>query len=186
MKKNKTVAYMLATALLLGGTFVGTNALFSDTETSNNNLILKTGKVDITVSENDWLKNVQDQNGDGQITAIDRPYNQGCEQNSNGEFNNIQPGDTFTRYINILNQESSYSVDLSIIEELNSNNPELMKHISVDSSDLNGRTIIPANANTGGYITVKIADTQEAWQAFNGAKPLNIDAVYTITATQSK
>ena len=30
MKKNKTIAYMLAATLLVGGTFLGTKALFTD------------------------------------------------------------------------------------------------------------------------------------------------------------
>ncbi len=30
MKKNKTIAYMMAAMLLVGGTFVGTKALFTD------------------------------------------------------------------------------------------------------------------------------------------------------------
>lgn len=181
MKKNKTVAYMLATTLLLGGTFLGTKALFTDTATSKNSLILTTGKVDIEVNEDAWLRNVKDTNNDGKINAQDRPYNQGCEQSAEGTFSNVQPGDTFMRYINVLNQESTYDVSLKIEKEITNNNEELMKFIKIEDNIL---TELPAKANSGGYITVKIENTDAAWKAFNGAGQLDLNATYTIEATQ--
>ena len=51
MKKNKTIAYMLAAALLVGGTFVGTKALFTDKIETAGELQISTGDVNIEIIE---------------------------------------------------------------------------------------------------------------------------------------
>lgn len=188
MKKNKTVAYMLATTLLLGGAFVGSKALFTDKATSENKLILTTGKVDIEVKEGAWMRNVQDKNNDGIIDARDDADSQKCEKSADGVFANVQPGDTFTRYISVLNGKSTYDVTMEIKKELTGNNEKLMKYIEIeDASLVDGVKEIGSGYNTGGYITVKISDKKEgAWDAFNGAGQFDLNATYTINATQKK
>lgn len=51
MKKNKTIAYMLAAALLVGGTFAGTKALFTDSIKAVGELKISTGDVDIEITD---------------------------------------------------------------------------------------------------------------------------------------
>ena len=45
MKKNKTIAYMLAATLLVGGTFAGTKALFESKVTAQTDLVITTGSL---------------------------------------------------------------------------------------------------------------------------------------------
>ena len=54
MKKNKTIVYMLAAALLVGGTFVGTKAYFTDSAEAKTNLILSMGDVDVSAEDTEW------------------------------------------------------------------------------------------------------------------------------------
>ena len=55
MKKNKTVAYALAATLLVGGTFLGTKALFTDKVDTVGELSISTGDVDIVAEvTQDW------------------------------------------------------------------------------------------------------------------------------------
>lgn len=187
MKRNKLLSFLLAGTLLVGGTFLGTKALFSDSEQSENALILTTGKVDINVNSQDWLRNVVDKDGDNRITPLDSPYKQeGLEKSNTGEFKNVQPGDTFSRYINILNKDSTYDVLIDISDKLNIDDETLREHIEIDKSNLvEGVKKLGAGLNSGGYITIKIKNTDEAWEAFNGAGTVNLNNIYTITATQN-
>ena len=58
MKKNKTVAYALAAALLVGGTFAGTKAWFTSEANIDNNLVIETGTVDIqATNDTGWILN---------------------------------------------------------------------------------------------------------------------------------
>lgn len=55
MKKNKTIAYMLAATLLVGGTFAGTKAWFTDKDVVTNDIIIATGVLDVAVDGiSDW------------------------------------------------------------------------------------------------------------------------------------
>ena len=202
MKRNKTVAYLLAASLLVGGTFVGTKALFQSTAESQNQLILKTGKVDISIKEpSTWKRNLVDANKNGVIDTADLtvPANQKVEVSKS--FTNVQPGDTFTKYINILNANSTYDIKLDIQKNLNGIPEELRdyiviedgkeadkQHPGVSASQFENLTTIPAGQNTGGFVTIKILDTKGAWEAINKLQNNNIDlnAVFTVTATQAK
>ncbi|RDY22507.1 hypothetical protein CHF27_013025 [Romboutsia maritimum] len=57
MKKNKTIAYMMAATLLIGGASLGTKALFSDqAEAKVNDLIITMGNLHVKVDEGDgWI-----------------------------------------------------------------------------------------------------------------------------------
>ena len=165
MKKNKTCAYMLAATLLVGGTFLGTKALFQDTETSNNSLILTTGKVDIEVEGGQW-------------TRLD---NTGSIVGEGTEFDNVKPGDKFVKRINISNQNSKYKVNLKVDD--NTNIPEELKNIITVSNQ--NKDFINKGAQTSMTVEVKVEDTEEAWEKLNGTN-LDLDAMYTITATQAE
>lgn len=184
MKINKTISYALATTLLLGGTYLGTKATLIDEKTSNNNLHLTTGALKIELIEDTWVRNAKDKNNDGHITTIDLPEEQeNLEKNKTGIFTNVQPGDSFTRYINIVNDANDYDITLQVKKSLTGNNEELMKYIDVDAYQLEGIESVPKRRNTGGYITVKIENSEEAQKALNGAKNFDLNAMFTVTAT---
>lgn len=100
MKKNKTIAYALAATLLVGGTFVGTKALFTDKADATTDLVLTTGKVDVEVNEGKWSRN-------------------GVESD-NGEFGLVIPGDIFTKKITISNKstvDAKLTTDMEFIKD---------------------------------------------------------------------
>lgn len=189
MKKSKVMSLLLAGALLVGGTFLGTKALFSDTATSENKLTLNTGKVDISVKEGSWLRNVKDLNGNN-IIDVNDIYQAGTgayEESKDGTFNNVKPGDTFTRYVNVFSGNSTYDVNISVNPDpLDKTENPIREHIEIEDYTLRNMGKIPAGTNSGGYFTIKIKDTPEAWSALNGAGPIQLDALYEITATQAE
>ena len=172
MRKNKTVAYMLAAALLVGGTFAGTKALFQDTETVHNPLIIKTGKVDITAYGNSWIM----MNESGVI----------LEDGSNVDntFSNVQPGYKFTKNIRISNNSSStYNVNLGV--KASDNIPTDLKNIiTITNQDMSQKVLSPGGSTTM-TVEVKINNTDEAWQKLNGLSQLDLDAIYEITGIQN-
>ncbi|MEG1285055.1 MAG: hypothetical protein RSD22_04905 [Romboutsia sp.] len=87
MKKNKTIAYMLAATLLVGGTFAGTKALFTDKVDIANKLVITTGIVDIEIKEDtEWFKN-----GD----------------KLSKDFSTLVPGDVLTREVKVANNSNT-------------------------------------------------------------------------------
>lgn len=92
MKKNKTIAYALAATLLVGGTFLGTKALFTDKVDVAGELKISTGDVDIEVkNQTDWIL---DRNGEESNTGTNHVE---------GSLDNIKPGDVLTKEITIKN-----------------------------------------------------------------------------------
>ena len=96
MKKNKTIAYMLAATLLVGGTFVGTKAWFTASGTVDSGLVVTTGSMGLSVTEEDNWTIVTP---DGDRTEI---TNQGAKNN----FKNVKPGDDFEKQVTITNTGS--------------------------------------------------------------------------------
>ncbi|GAA0102370.1 hypothetical protein UT300012_30850 [Paraclostridium bifermentans] len=96
MKKNKTIAYALAATLLVGGTFLGTKALFTDKIDTVGELKISTGDVDIEViGENKWKLHRQ---GDDKNTGT------GNEDGNKLDFDNLKTGDYLTKTIQIENK----------------------------------------------------------------------------------
>lgn len=89
MKKNKTVAYMLAATLLVGGTFLGTKALFTDKVDVAGEISISTGDVDIAI-EKDYGWSL---------------HSNGADDNKNGkaDFDNLKTGDTLTKTVMLKN-----------------------------------------------------------------------------------
>ena len=167
MRKNKTVAYMLAATLLVGGTFAGTKALFSDTETSNNPLILTAGKVDISVDDTEgWSR----YDADGIL----------IEQNK-GSFSDIAVGESYMKNIDISNEHSTYDVSLAITESLNGVPEKLKPFIKVEKTVVDS---LAKGKKTSMRVKVSLNDIPGAEEVFNGAGTLNLNAAYQITATQ--
>ena len=104
MKKNKTIAYMLAAALLVGGTFVGTKAYFTDSVESKTNLILSMGDVDVSAEDTEW-KYETTVHGKKEATEF-RLLN-------SDSFMNVKPGDKFIKEV-IIKNSSNIDTDLVI------------------------------------------------------------------------
>ena len=104
MKKNKTIAYMLAATLLVGGTFVGTKAYFTDSVESKTNLILSMGDVDVSAEDTEW-KYETTVHGKKEATAF-RLLN-------SDSFMNVKPGDKFVKEV-IIKNSSNIDTDLVI------------------------------------------------------------------------
>lgn len=130
MKKNKTVAYMLAATLLVGGTFLGTKAMFTDKVDVAGEVSISTGDVDIAVAEdNEWILK-----------------SNGADENKNGEadFDNLKTGDILTKEVVLKNNGTLKAiVNLEKNEDMISQLPEgfeytakLMEEISGDSESV--------------------------------------------------
>ena len=94
MNKNKVVGLALASALLVGGTFAGTKALFSDTVQVNNELVFSTGDLDIEqIIEPNQINGgwVLDRNGDESLDGV-----------MDGIMN-LKPGDKIKKTVTIKN-----------------------------------------------------------------------------------
>ncbi|WP_373600103.1 hypothetical protein [Paraclostridium bifermentans] len=115
MKKNKTVAYALAATLLVGGTFVGTKALFTDKIDTVGELSISTGDVDIDAKvTQDWTI---DRNGEEPNTGT---------PDSSGDillakFDNLKTGDVLTKKVTITNK-GTLKAHVNLIEDENVTN----------------------------------------------------------------
>ncbi|CEN80568.1 hypothetical protein [Paraclostridium sordellii] len=95
MKKNKTVAYALAATLLVGGTFLGTKALFTDKVDTVGELSISTGDVDIVAEvTQDWTL---DRNGYEPNTGT-------SDGGRLAQFDNLKYGDVLTKKVTITNK----------------------------------------------------------------------------------
>lgn len=93
MKKNKTIGFMMAAVLLVGGTFMGTKALFTDKAEATNNLVITMGNLDINTKEDEWKI----------ITSTDT----GTETTQKvSDITNVKPGDRFMKKVTITNDGS--------------------------------------------------------------------------------
>ncbi len=105
MKKNKTIAYMLAATLLVGGTFVGTKAYFTDKAESKTDLILSMGDVDVSVKDDEGWKYETTVHGEKEATPW-RLLNA-------DSFMNVKPGDKFVKEV-VIKNGSNIDTDLVI------------------------------------------------------------------------
>ena len=105
MKKNKTIAYMLAATLLVGGTFVGTKAYFTDEDDAKADLVISMGDVDVSVDETKGWVYESTVHGKQEAT----PFRM-LEKDS---FMNVKPGDKFVKEVTIKNG-SDIDTDLVI------------------------------------------------------------------------
>lgn len=144
MKKNKTVAFMLAATLLVGGTFMGTKALFTDNVTANNDLVITMGNLNLDIVEGKW-----ENTNPGQETT------QGEGEKSN-EFSNAKPGDVFRKKITVKN-EGSLKRKLSISKT--GRHPILPQGMSFDDAELmelDGLVLRAGEVSHEYYITLTI------------------------------
>lgn len=121
MKKNKTIAYALAATLLVGGTFAGTRAYFTDKDEAKANLILSMGDVDVEVDESQGWIYESTVHGKKEATPF-RLLN-------SDSFMNVKPGDKFVKEVKIKNG-SDIDTDLAIEGGDVKANSELAKAIN--------------------------------------------------------
>ncbi len=130
MKKNKTVAYMMAAMLLVGGTFAGTKALFTDYVKASNDLVITMGEVDLDIDENDGWKIF---NSNGEVK----------ETKKGKEFTHLKTGDILVKQINIKNT-GDLQTKLSITKEGEINNlPSGITFTDETLKALNGKILKP-------------------------------------------
>lgn len=135
MKKNKTIAYALAATLLVGGTFAGTKAWFTDKEEAYNDLVITMGNLNVDVDEGEWST-----------------LNDNTEASNTGSkdvFANVKPGDRFIKTITITNNGSlaqKLTVDGGNLNE------KLPSGINVGSnlSELTGKVLQPGESIEAG------------------------------------
>lgn len=115
MKKNKTIAYLLAATLLVGGTFVGTKAWFSDKVETDNGIKITMGTLDLQLKENGakeegqntgW-KLIRDENIISDSLGNKKESSVASENGDiKKEHINIRPGDYFEREFTVKNTGS--------------------------------------------------------------------------------
>jgi len=100
MKSKKIMGLLLAGAIFVGATAYGSNAWFTDTETTDANINITMGNLDIALDELPedeqwWVKEgteTDEENGDYDF------------ENGTDYFSNVRPGDVFTRTIPVVNE----------------------------------------------------------------------------------
>lgn len=154
MKKNKTIAYLMAASLLVGATFAGTAAYFNDKGTAKNELIVTMGSVDIEVAEGEWqvFKGPLDNSGAPVINNTE------AQKSSKNEFKNAKPSDIFYKKITIKNN-GTLNQRIYLNKTPGAINKEgIFKYVNVDEkiiTDLNNKVIAPGTTVTG-YIRVTL------------------------------
>ena len=187
MRKNKTVAYMLAATLLVGGTFLGTKALFTDEVTAAGEISISTGDLDLEVTNDTGWKLTR--NGAEDETGTD----------SKKIFDNLKTGDILDKEITVTNNGTLIAlVDLVENTDLTSKLPEGIKYTatpvthagSVDEE--NGKIKMPSKSSIKVQLKLEVlgggkhndtkeptlnSDTQES-------TTINLNDSYTLKATQ--
>ena len=186
MKKNKTVAYMLAATLLVGGTFLGTKALFTDTVDTAGEVKISTGDVDLEIQgEPDWalVRNGEEENkGTGEKV----------------DFDNLKTGDVLTKELTVVNNGT-----LTAIVDLEKKNlkddifslPEGIKYtatITKDEEVLGNTKGIVMNPTDTIKINLKLEVTGGGQHNAEGSinsntqeeKTINLTNSYVLNATQ--
>lgn len=112
MKKNKTLAFMMAATLLVGGTFVGTKALFTDEDQVAGELKISTGDLDIATDVGEWSM----VGGRTEINHGTTEDNKDSLQENLAIFDNLKHGDIITKTVTVKNQ-GTLNANLSLTED---------------------------------------------------------------------
>lgn len=140
MKKNKTIAYMLAATLLVGGTFAGTKAWFTDKVDAKNDLVITTGTLDVEFV-NDWCE---------QWGVASKGTE--AERVGNNVYENVKPGDGFTKGVVIKNSgtlATKLSVEGGQVKDGKEDKPFTIEYTGLDA--LNGQILNPGDT---AYFTI--------------------------------
>lgn len=211
MNKNKTVAYTLAATLLVGGTFLGTKALFTDKVDTVGELSISTGDVDIKVLDSSqWKLN---RNGaeykDGTTVQSDESDNDGElpeVSGGNDNFNtdkplanNLKPGDVLTKEVTIQNV-GTLMASLNLEQDANKMNEQLdvlkglikAKQTDVKINDTDGNGLLSPEETATFTLTLEVSE--ESNSQHNATEGHNKDSIenvqvnltdaWVLTATQ--
>ena len=101
MKSKKIMGLLLAGAIFVGATAYGSNAWFTDEVTTDANISISMGNLDIELDELPedeqwWVK-------EGTTTETDEETGDIEFENGTDSFSNVRPGDKFTRTIPVQN-----------------------------------------------------------------------------------
>lgn len=156
MKKNKTVAYMMAAMLLVGGTFVGTKALFTDSIENIGEISISTGDLDIQADDANWvLDRNGTEHGDGTNNVEDPEGNgESMDENMSNDItrtksfaNNLKPGDKLIKKVMVTNKGTLAVGNLSVTKnEDNINLGPLEGLITVSEGKLGKTSLIPGES----------------------------------------
>lgn len=192
MKKNKTIAYMMAAMLLVGGTFLGTKALFTDSIDNVGEISISTGDLDIELEDANWVldrngiehgdntQNVDDPEGIGKGEIISNDMNR-----TKAFANNLKPGDVLTKTVKVTNKGTLAVGDLSVTEnEGKLNLHHLSGLITVSKPQLGKTTLLPGESTT---LTLKMTVENKGGQHYkegeNNVEGYNTDDIENSTVT---
>ncbi|CEO12306.1 Uncharacterised protein [[Clostridium] sordellii] len=156
MKKNKTVAYALAATLLVGGTFLGTKALFTDSIENVGEISISTGDLDIEADDTNWvLDRNGTEHGDGTNNVEDPEGNgESMDKNMSNDItrtksfaNNLKPGDKLIKKVMVTNKGTLAVGNLSVTKnEGNIDLGPLAGLITVSEGKLGKTSLIPGES----------------------------------------
>ncbi|MCI9259107.1 MULTISPECIES: hypothetical protein [Romboutsia] len=175
MKKNKTIAYMLAAALLVGGTFVGTKALFTDKIETAGELQISTGDVNIEIIEPSKWALIRNGNELKEGTNIMDPQgNDGFAPGNDSNTvdtapetpfaNNLKPGDQLRKVVTIKNigtLNAKLSLDSSKVSEKLGNLKDFITATATSFNDANEDGILEPGELASIYLTLTVNQEQE-------------------------
>ena len=167
MKRKKIVTLALAAALLMGGTFVGTKALFKDTVKNAGQIILRTGDLDIEITgQGEWelKRNGEEAN---QNSVSDTKLTE-------TKFDNLKCGDTITKTITVTNK-GTLNAKVSLEDNHRANLPKGMTYTASFGEEGN-TTLAPKGT---AKVTLTIAIDNETYQHIKEGNDLNSDNLET-------
>lgn len=178
MKKNKTVAYMLAATLLVGGSFLGTKAWFTDKVNVEGEVTISTGDVDIEIVKDSGWK-LQTEGDDN--------------ESEEAQFDNLKYGDVLHKTMIIKNNgtlNAKVNLTRNIKEEDLPNGFSYMAFIQKDGQQVEPNYVM----KPGEELTVKLqlsvtkGGQHNEGDSFNGdtqeQKVIKLKDSYTVDDTQ--
>lgn len=158
MKKKKIVAFALAAGLLVGGTFVGTKALFTDSIENVGEISISTGDLDIELEDTEWVldrngaehadgtQNVEDKEGNDQGTLVSNDITR-----TEAFANNLKPGDKLTKTVKIKNNGTLVADKLTLIrneDDINEGLNHLKGLLTVSEEQPEKTSLLPGESTT--------------------------------------
>lgn len=134
MKKNKTVAFMLAATLLVGGAFVGTKSMFYNEDVVENQLVITMGSVAVEAEVQGWhLMEL----GTTEGVVLDGTH-----------AVNVKPGDTLSQTVKITNEGTLNQQLDAVHEDLTNIETPLPKGIEIKTNkdDIAGKILKPGES----------------------------------------
>lgn len=161
----KKLPLLLGTLLIISVAAYGTRAYFSDSAKQQANIVLELGNVEISTEDSEW---VPTSNGDDLIVSGKD------EKTKNYSFENVKPGDFFTRQYTI---ENTGSLDTNVTLEYSGKMNPTTNPLNLDlvnQNQINGEHLIKG---TPFIITIKDFKNNLVLKANAGA---NSKTTYTV------